>query len=59
MRKPDLHSDRGQDSNSCAWRPLRPQSTHDSTVPWRPIHFSHTFDVPRSRSSHPVASLII
>ncbi|MPC88772.1 hypothetical protein E2C01_083693 [Portunus trituberculatus] len=33
MRKPNLHSDRGQDSNPCAWRSLRSQSTHGSTVP--------------------------
>ncbi|MPC47677.1 hypothetical protein E2C01_041430 [Portunus trituberculatus] len=37
VRKPNLHSDRGQDSNSCAWRPLGPQSTHGSTVPRQPI----------------------
>ncbi|MPC47912.1 hypothetical protein E2C01_041673 [Portunus trituberculatus] len=29
VRKPSLHSDRGQDSNPCAWRPCRPQSTHE------------------------------
>ncbi|MPC32742.1 hypothetical protein E2C01_026069 [Portunus trituberculatus] len=33
VRKPNLHSDRGQDLNLCAWRPLGPQSTHGSTVP--------------------------
>ncbi|MPD03545.1 hypothetical protein E2C01_099186 [Portunus trituberculatus] len=33
VRKPNLHSDRGQDSNPCSWRPLGPQSTHGSTVP--------------------------
>ncbi|MPC47489.1 putative dipeptidase [Portunus trituberculatus] len=33
VRKPDLHSDRGQDWNPCAWRPLGPQSTHGSTAP--------------------------
>ncbi|MPC89458.1 hypothetical protein E2C01_084408 [Portunus trituberculatus] len=33
VRKPNLHSDRGQDSNLCAWKPLEPQSTHGSTVP--------------------------
>ncbi|MPC83612.1 hypothetical protein E2C01_078325 [Portunus trituberculatus] len=33
MRKPNLHSDRGQDSSPCTWRPLGPQSTHGSTVP--------------------------
>ncbi|MPC75934.1 hypothetical protein E2C01_070334 [Portunus trituberculatus] len=33
VRKPNLHSDRGQDSNPCTWRPLGPQSTHDSTLP--------------------------
>ncbi|MPC74753.1 hypothetical protein E2C01_069128 [Portunus trituberculatus] len=33
VRNPNLHSDRGQDSNPCAWRPLRPQSTQGSTVP--------------------------
>ncbi|MPC49753.1 hypothetical protein E2C01_043564 [Portunus trituberculatus] len=32
VRKPNLHSDRGQDSNTCAWRPLGSQSTHGSTV---------------------------
>ncbi|MPC43677.1 hypothetical protein E2C01_037330 [Portunus trituberculatus] len=32
VRKPNLYSDRGQDSNPCAWRPLGPQSTHGSTV---------------------------
>ncbi|MPC87339.1 hypothetical protein E2C01_082199 [Portunus trituberculatus] len=36
VRKPNLHSERGQDSNSCAWRPLGPQSAHGSTVPRRP-----------------------
>ncbi|MPC82377.1 hypothetical protein E2C01_077041 [Portunus trituberculatus] len=35
VRKPNLHSDRGQDSNPCTWRPLGPQSTHGSTVPRR------------------------
>ncbi|MPC54702.1 hypothetical protein E2C01_048626 [Portunus trituberculatus] len=39
VRKPNLHSDRGQDSNPCAWRPLGPQSTHGSSVPRLP-HFS-------------------
>ncbi|MPC28276.1 hypothetical protein E2C01_021476 [Portunus trituberculatus] len=40
VRKSNLHSDRGQDSNPCAWRPLRAQSTHGSTVPRRrcPVH---------------------
>ncbi|MPC27082.1 7SK snRNA methylphosphate capping enzyme [Portunus trituberculatus] len=33
VRKPNRHSDRGQDLNPCAWRPLGPQSTHGSTVP--------------------------
>ncbi|MPC25294.1 hypothetical protein E2C01_018403 [Portunus trituberculatus] len=33
VRKPNLHSDRGQDSKPCAWRPLGPQSTHGSTAP--------------------------
>ncbi|MPC41919.1 hypothetical protein E2C01_035529 [Portunus trituberculatus] len=33
VRKPNLHLDRGQDSNPCAWRPLGPQSMHGSTVP--------------------------
>ncbi|MPC56183.1 Transforming protein cbl [Portunus trituberculatus] len=37
VRKPNLHSDCGQDSNPCAWRPLGPQSTHGSTVPRRPL----------------------
>ncbi|MPC33509.1 hypothetical protein E2C01_026861 [Portunus trituberculatus] len=32
VRKPNLHSDHGQDSNPCAWRPLGPQSTNGSTV---------------------------
>ncbi|MPC79151.1 hypothetical protein E2C01_073664 [Portunus trituberculatus] len=36
VRKPNLHSDRGQDLNQCAWRPLGPQSTHGSTVPQQP-----------------------
>ncbi|MPC57259.1 hypothetical protein E2C01_051237 [Portunus trituberculatus] len=31
VRRPNLHLDRGQDSNP--WRPLGPQSTHGSTVP--------------------------
>ncbi|MPC37179.1 hypothetical protein E2C01_030653 [Portunus trituberculatus] len=35
VRKPNLHSDHGEDSNPCAWRPLGPQSTHGSTVPRR------------------------
>ncbi|MPC60350.1 hypothetical protein E2C01_054392 [Portunus trituberculatus] len=26
VRKPNLHSYRGQDSNSCAWRPLDPKA---------------------------------
>ncbi|MPC56187.1 hypothetical protein E2C01_050140 [Portunus trituberculatus] len=26
MRKPNLHSDRGQDSNPCAWRPSDPKA---------------------------------
>ncbi|MPC93017.1 hypothetical protein E2C01_088132 [Portunus trituberculatus] len=33
VRKPNLHSDRGQNSNACAWRPLGPQRTHGFTVP--------------------------
>ncbi|MPC39896.1 hypothetical protein E2C01_033448 [Portunus trituberculatus] len=33
VKKPNLHSDRGQDSNPCAWRPLGLQSTYDPTVP--------------------------
>ncbi|MPC76656.1 hypothetical protein E2C01_071080 [Portunus trituberculatus] len=37
VRKPNLHPDRGQDSNPCAWRPYRPQSTHGSTAPRRPL----------------------
>ncbi|MPC35031.1 hypothetical protein E2C01_028441 [Portunus trituberculatus] len=37
VRKPNLHLDRGQDSNPCAWRPLRSQSTHGSTVPRQPL----------------------
>ncbi|MPC91095.1 hypothetical protein E2C01_086110 [Portunus trituberculatus] len=35
VKKPNLHSYRGQDSNPCAWRSLRPQSTHGSSVPRR------------------------
>ncbi|MPC71433.1 hypothetical protein E2C01_065710 [Portunus trituberculatus] len=35
VRKPNLHSDPGQDSNPCAWRPLGPQNAHGSTVPRR------------------------
>ncbi|MPC39097.1 hypothetical protein E2C01_032617 [Portunus trituberculatus] len=34
VRKPNLNSDRGQDSNQCAWRPRGSQSTHGSTVPF-------------------------
>ena len=30
---PNLHSDRGQDSNPCAWRCQGPQSPSGSTVP--------------------------
>ncbi|MPC42748.1 hypothetical protein E2C01_036379 [Portunus trituberculatus] len=37
VRKPNLHSDRGQDLNPCTWRPLGPQSTHGSTVPWHTV----------------------
>ncbi|MPC07665.1 hypothetical protein E2C01_000232 [Portunus trituberculatus] len=37
VRKPNLHSDRRQDSNPCARRPLGSQSTHGSTVPRRPL----------------------
>ncbi|MPC61051.1 hypothetical protein E2C01_055114 [Portunus trituberculatus] len=39
VRKPYtyIHSDHGQDSNLCAWKPLRPQSVHGFTVPQRPI----------------------
>ncbi|MPC27913.1 hypothetical protein E2C01_021102 [Portunus trituberculatus] len=33
VRKPNMNSDRGQDSNPCAWRPLGHQSTHGFTVP--------------------------
>ncbi|MPC13949.1 hypothetical protein E2C01_006699 [Portunus trituberculatus] len=40
VRKPNLHSDRGQDSNPCAWRSLGPQSAHGSTVPRRPLGFN-------------------
>ncbi|MPC19108.1 hypothetical protein E2C01_012016 [Portunus trituberculatus] len=36
VRKPNLHSDHGQDSNPCACRPLGPQSTHGSSEPRRP-----------------------
>ncbi|MPC44411.1 hypothetical protein E2C01_038084 [Portunus trituberculatus] len=39
VRKPNLHSDRGQDSNLCARRPLGHQSTHGSTVPRRASSF--------------------
>ncbi|MPC42375.1 hypothetical protein E2C01_035997 [Portunus trituberculatus] len=35
VRKPYLHSDHGQDSNLCTWRPFVPQSMHGSTVPWK------------------------
>ncbi|MPC97154.1 hypothetical protein E2C01_092449 [Portunus trituberculatus] len=38
VRKPDLYSDNGQDSNPCAWRPLGPQSIHGSTVPRRLLY---------------------
>ncbi|MPC75765.1 hypothetical protein E2C01_070159 [Portunus trituberculatus] len=41
VRKPSLQSDRGQDSNPCAWRLLGPQSTHGSTVPRRPDTVGH------------------
>ncbi|MPC43244.1 hypothetical protein E2C01_036885 [Portunus trituberculatus] len=37
VRKPNLHSDRVQDWNPCAWRPLGPQSMHGSIVPRRPL----------------------
>ncbi|MPC11412.1 hypothetical protein E2C01_004076 [Portunus trituberculatus] len=33
VRKPNLHSDRGQDSNPCAWRPLGPQTQGLSARP--------------------------
>ncbi|MPC44873.1 hypothetical protein E2C01_038554 [Portunus trituberculatus] len=46
VRKPNLHSDREQDSNSCAWRPLGPQSTHESTVPRRSNLASSSFVPP-------------
>ncbi|MPC72094.1 hypothetical protein E2C01_066387 [Portunus trituberculatus] len=36
VRKPNLHSDSGQDLNSCSWRPLGPKRTNGSTVPRRP-----------------------
>ncbi|MPC34005.1 hypothetical protein E2C01_027375 [Portunus trituberculatus] len=42
-RKPNLHSDRGQDSNPCAWRPLGSQSTHGSTLPRRPPNLRQIF----------------
>ncbi|MPC68488.1 hypothetical protein E2C01_062690 [Portunus trituberculatus] len=35
VRKPNGHSDRGQDSNPSAWRPLGSQSTQGSNVPRR------------------------
>ncbi|MPC16146.1 hypothetical protein E2C01_008966 [Portunus trituberculatus] len=35
VRNPNLRSDRGQDSNPCACRPLGPQSTQGSTAPRR------------------------
>ncbi|MPC89137.1 hypothetical protein E2C01_084070 [Portunus trituberculatus] len=38
VRKPNLHSGSGQDSNPCVWRPLGPQSTHGSTVPLSLYH---------------------
>ncbi|MPC74955.1 hypothetical protein E2C01_069338 [Portunus trituberculatus] len=45
MRKPNIHSDRGQNSNPCAWRPHGPQSTHGSTVPRRPHDGEPTIDI--------------
>ncbi|MPC09386.1 hypothetical protein E2C01_001997 [Portunus trituberculatus] len=36
VRKPYLHSDRDQDLNSSAWRPLGSKREHGSTVPRRP-----------------------
>ncbi|MPC97473.1 hypothetical protein E2C01_092790 [Portunus trituberculatus] len=48
VRKPNLRSDRGQDSNPCAWRTLGPQSTHGSTVPRR-SRFATLFYVVMSR----------
>ncbi|MPC64575.1 hypothetical protein E2C01_058693 [Portunus trituberculatus] len=51
VRKPILHSDRGQDSNSCAFRPLGPQSTRGSTAPRRPLSLlCHSFVRPSSTS---------
>ncbi|MPC13592.1 hypothetical protein E2C01_006329 [Portunus trituberculatus] len=52
VRKPNLHSDRGQDSNLCAWRPLRPQSTHGSTVPWQPYYCNKGMLIGAFRKSH-------
>ncbi|MPC47002.1 hypothetical protein E2C01_040736 [Portunus trituberculatus] len=45
VRKPNRHSDSGQDSSPCAWRPLGPQSTHGSTVPRRLLFKSDFLDV--------------
>ncbi|MPC78972.1 hypothetical protein E2C01_073482 [Portunus trituberculatus] len=39
VRKPNLHSDRGQDSNPCAWKPLGSQGTHGSNAPQRHLIF--------------------
>ncbi|MPC48834.1 hypothetical protein E2C01_042619 [Portunus trituberculatus] len=41
LRKPNLHSDSGQNSNP---RPLGPQSTHSSTVPRRPKNYEFLFE---------------
>ncbi|MPC84784.1 hypothetical protein E2C01_079533 [Portunus trituberculatus] len=61
VRKPNLYSNSGQDSNLCAWRPLGPQSTHGSTVPRRlaiksgnsPECFGLTRDAPVRMSHEP------
>ena len=43
---PNLPSDRGQDSNPCAWGTLGPHSAHGSTVPRRPsVTFTYLFSM--------------
>ena len=50
VRKPNLYSDRGQDSNPRAWRPLGPQSALGPTEPQRPptLEVSRHFAMPGS-----------
>ncbi|MPC72470.1 hypothetical protein E2C01_066779 [Portunus trituberculatus] len=43
VRKPYLHSDRGQDSNRCAWRPLG-LDPNASRVPYHGGHYIVVFD---------------